>query len=103
MFAMNIPITSTIFPDGTKMATSVPVDKETDDKYVAFNFRLVSLLNCFSKIYENHIKKQLVHSMNNHISPYFSAYRKVYNSQNVLIRHLEEWRELLETTMIRYV
>ena len=54
---MSKTITSIIFPDGTKIATAVPIDKKTDVKYVALNFRPVSLLNCFSKICENYIKK----------------------------------------------
>ena len=37
------------FPDRAKVAT--PIDKKTDNKYVS-NFRPVTLLNCFSKIYE---------------------------------------------------
>ena len=34
--------------------------------------------------------------MSNYISPYVSAYRKGYNSQHVLIRLLEEWRQHLD-------
>ena len=92
--AMNNSITSSTFPVKAKVATVVPIDKKTDNKYNVSNFRPVSLLNCFSKIYENYIKSHIVNSMNNYISPYVSAYRKGYNSQHVLIRLLEEWRHL---------
>ena len=81
--AMNISITSSFFPDRTKAATVVPIDKKTDNKYTVSNFRLESPLNWFSKIYDNYIKIHIVNSMNNYISPYFSAYRKGYNSQHV--------------------
>ena len=64
------------------------------------NFRPVSLLNCFSKIYENYINSHIVNSMNNDISPYVSAYRKGYNSQHVLIRLLEEWRQYLNNNKV---
>ena len=64
------------------------------------NFRPVSLLNCFSKIYENYIKSHIVNSVNNYISPYISAYRKGYNSQHVLIRLLEEWRQHLDNNKV---
>ena len=57
-------------------------------------------LNCFSKIYENHIKNHIVNSMNNYISPYFSAYRKGYNSQHVLIRLFEEWTQHLDNNSV---
>ena len=72
------------FPDRAKDATVVPIDKKTDNKYVS-NFRPVSLLNRFSKIYENYINNHIVNSMSNYISSYVSAYGKGYNSQHVLI------------------
>ena len=84
--AMNNSIASSTFPDRRKVATVVPMDKKTDNKYTVSNFRPVSLLSCFSKTYENCIKKHIVNSMSNYISPYVSAYRKGYNSQHVLIR-----------------
>ena len=71
--AMNNSITSSTFPDRAKVATVVPIDKKTDNKYSVSNFRPVSLLNCFSKIYENYIKNHIVNSMSNYISPHVSA------------------------------
>ena len=53
-----------------------------------------------SKIYESYIKNHIVNSMNNYISPCFSAYRKGYNSQHLLIRLLEEWRQHLDNNKI---
>ena len=91
--AMNNSITLSTFPDRAKVATVVAIDKKTDNKYTVPNFRPVSLLNCFSEIYESYIKNHIVNSMSNYISPYVSAYRKGYNSQHVLIRLLEEWRQ----------
>ena len=82
-----------LHPDKAKVATVIPIDKKTDDKYDISNFRPVSLLNCFSKVYENIIKCRLVDSMYNNISPFISAYRKNYNTQHVMIRLLAEWRE----------
>ena len=43
-----------------KVATVIPIDKKTDDKYDTFNFQPASLLKCFSKVYENIIKCRLV-------------------------------------------
>ena len=98
--AMTNSITSSTFPDRTKVATVVPIDKKTDNKYTVSNFRPVSLLNCFSKIYENYIKNHIVNSTGNYIFPYVSAYRKGYNSQYVLIRRLEECRQHLDNNKV---
>ena len=38
--------------------------------------------------------------MSNYISPYVSAYRKGYNSQHVLIRYLEKWRQHLDNNKV---
>ena len=70
--------------------TSCPFSKKTDDKYVISNYRPVNLLNGFSKIYEIHLKNDMVSSMSQHISNLVSAYEKNYSSQHVLIRLLEE-------------
>ena len=94
--AINNSISTSTFPNNAKIASVVPIDKKTDDKYVISNFRPVSILNCFSKVYEKVIKNELLKSMNVHLSPFLSAYRKNYNMQHVLLRLLEEWREHLD-------
>ena len=88
--ALNNSIRTSTLPNNAKIATVVPIDKKTDDKYVISNFRSVSILNCFSKVYENVIKNKLLKSINVHLSPFISAYRKDYNTQHVLLRLLEE-------------
>ena len=45
-----------MFPDNAKIACVSPLDKHTDDKYSVTNFRPVSVLNTFSKIYEKIVK-----------------------------------------------
>ena len=42
------------------------------------------------------MKNQLNSVLNNIFSPYLAAYRESYNTQHVLIRLLEEWRENLD-------
>ena len=56
LIAINNSITTSTSPNNAKIATVVPIDKKTDDKFVISNFRPVSILNCFSKVYENVIK-----------------------------------------------
>ena len=52
----------------------------------------MSILTCFSKVYENVVKNELGWSINVQ-SPFISACRKNYYTQHVLLRLLEEWRE----------
>ena len=98
--AINNSIRTSTFPNNAKIATVVPIDKKTDDKYVISNLRPVSILNCFSKVYENVIKNELLKSMNVHLSPFISACRKNYNTQHALLSLLEEWREHLDNNKI---
>ena len=90
LIVINNSISASTFPNNAKIASVVPIDKKTDDRYVISNFRPVSILNCFSKVYENVIKNELLKSMNVHLSPFLSAYRKNYNTQHVLLRLMEE-------------
>ena len=76
-----------------KVASVTPIDKITDDKNSVLNFRPISILNCFSKVYENILQTQLVEKMNNLFSPFIFAYRELHNTQHVLIRRIEEWRK----------
>ena len=93
--AINNNISTSTFPNNAKIAPGVPIDRKTDDKYVISSFRPVSILNCFSKVYENVIKNELLKSMNAHLPLFISAYRKNYITQRILLRLLEEWREHL--------
>ena len=63
------------------------------------NFCPISVLNCFSKVYENILKTQVADKMNNLFFPFISfyAYGESNNTQHVLIRFVEEWRKNLET------
>ena len=58
--AINNSISISTFPNIAKIVSVVAVDKKTDDKYVISNFRSVSVLTCFSKVYENVIKNELL-------------------------------------------
>ena len=89
-----------IFPENAKVASVVTLDKGKPDKYDVLNYKPVSILNAFSKIYEKVIKNQLASYLDKYFSPFISAYRKSYSTQQVLIRLLEEWREKLDKNFI---
>ena len=64
------------------------------------NFRPVSVLNTFSKVYESVIKvikNQIACGMEEYFSPRFS---KIYSSQNILISLTEEWRKKLDNNFV---
>ena len=80
--AFNTSFASSKFPDIAKVAAVAPINKKTDNinKYNISNFRPVSLLNCFWKVYENIIKCRLFDSMYNNILPFISVYKKNCNT-----------------------
>ena len=59
MQAINYCLRQGIFPGNAEIASVVPFDKGTSDKYGVLNYRPVSILNTFSKIYEKIIKNQI--------------------------------------------
>ena len=79
--AINYILASSKFSDIAKVATVISIDKKTNGKYDIFICRPVSLLNYFSKVYENITK-----CIYNNILPFISAYRKNCNAQHVIIR-----------------
>ena len=67
-----------------------PKDKKTDDKNKIPNYRPVSVLYIFSKVYEIVLKNELVSAFSDYMSPFISAYRDGYSTQHILVRFTEE-------------
>ena len=82
-----------IFPDAAKVAMVSPIDKKSDDKNKISNYRPVSVLNIFSKVYEIVLKNALLSALSEYMSPFISAYREGYSTQHVFVRLIEEWRK----------
>ena len=89
--AINSSISKGVFSDHSKIASVSPIDKQSDDENKVSNFRPVSFLNTFSKLYESVVKNQLNSVLNNIFSPYLAACRESYSILYVLIRLLGEW------------
>ena len=94
--AINNSISKGVFPDNAKISSVSPIDKQSDDKNKVSNFRPVSVLNTFSKIYESVIKNQLISVLNNIFSLYLTTYREYYSTQHVFSRLLEEWKKNID-------
>jgi hypothetical protein len=80
-----------IFPESLKKAEVVPVYKKAD-KLEKGNYRPVSILPAFSKIYEKVIAIQITKYFENIFSPRLSAFRPAYSCQDVLISLVEDWK-----------
>ena len=98
--AINNCIRTHRFPDNGKRAAVCPLDKGEPNRTVERNFRPVSILNVFSKIYEKILKNQLIPYLDETLSIFIAAYRKAYGTQHVLIRMIEEWKARLDSDNI---
>ena len=63
------------------------------------NYRPVSILNCFSKVYERFIHKNLTASVTKFLSDFISAYRKRYSTNHVLLKLIENWKAVIDSNL----
>ena len=98
--AINNSLKYGVLPDDAKIASVILLDNGKPIKNEISNFKLVSILNTFSKIYEKVIKDQLVSELDKHLLPFISAYREGHSTQHVLSRLVEEWTERLDNNYI---
>ena len=96
---INLSISVSKYPDMMKEACITPVFKK-DDRLRKENFRPISILNTFSKVFERYILEQLTPFFNVTMSQFLSAYRKNFSCQNVLLRLIEQWRQHLDSNKI---
>ena len=94
--AINISIRNSKFPEREKKTAVTPLDKGEPIRTVEKNFRPVSILNPFSKIYEKFVKEQISPFLEKTLSVFIAAYRKAYGAQHVLVRMLEDWKTKLD-------
>jgi hypothetical protein len=64
------------------------------------NYRPVSVLPVFSKIFEKVFETQLSDFFDTIFNPFLCAFRRGHGCQTTLLRLLEDWREALESTML---
>ena len=92
---INMDIDEDDFSDGGKIASVRPMYKKKSRNKIE-NYRPVSILNAFSKIYEKYIQNSLTPFVDKILSVFISAYRKTYSSNHVLIRLIENWKKSLD-------
>ena len=76
-----------------KTATVRPIFKKDDGTKIK-NYRPVSLSNIFLKTYERFLQENLTNYVDTFLSKFISAYRKSYSSNHVLIRLIENWKNV---------
>ena len=96
---INSGIRAHIFPENEKIASVSPVYK-SGDKLRKENYRPISILNVFSKVFERFLYNQLNAHFNNILSQFLSAYRKHFSTQHVLLRIIENWKLHLDNNKI---
>ena len=94
--AINRSIRNSRFPNNAKKAAVCPLDKGEPNRTVERNFRPVSVLNTFSRIYEKVLKQQLTQHLDKTLSVFIADYRQKCGTQHVLIRLIEDWRSKLD-------
>ena len=78
-----------------KLADITPSHKKYD-KCLKENYRPISILSSFSKIFETKMHEDISHYMGNKLSPYFCGFRKGYSTQYCLIVMLERFKKALD-------
>ena len=96
---INLTIQTGTFPELLKTATVSPVFKK-EDPLSKENYRPISVLTVFSKIFERYYQSKLLPYFNRIMSDKLSAYRRNYSSQHVLLRLIENWRRCLDENKV---
>ncbi len=87
---INTNIHDSRFPDELKYANVSPAYKKSD-YLLRDNYRPISVLTCFSKIFEGLMADQICKYFEPILSSYVSAFRKGYSCQSLLLKMTEDW------------
>ena len=90
----NRSISKNKFCEEAKTAIIPPIFKK-DDRTLKENYRPVSILTTFGKIFEKQLKNMVEPFVELILSVFISAYRKFYSSNNVLMKIIEDWKKHL--------
>ena len=83
------------FPDSLKQANITPVYK-SKNPFENANYKPVSILPLFSKVYERLMFKQLSNHTKYFLSQILCGFRKAHSTQHALFRLLQSWQRELD-------
>ena len=95
---VNITVDTGVFPDRLKEAQVTPLFKKNDPLSIT-NYRPVSVLTIFSKIFEKVFEIQLNDFFYSIFNPYLCAFRRGHGCQTTLLRLPEDWRQALDKNL----
>ena len=98
-FDKHYDISNSSFSNEAKVATVRPIYKNKSRDKIQ-NYRPVSILSCFSKVYEKFFLEKFKPFINAFLSKFIAAYRENYSSSHVLIRLIGNWKQALNEKFI---
>ena len=96
---INSDLKRNAFFDSAEVTSIRPIFKGKGKGTEIKNYMPVSILNCFSKVYERFIQEYLMSSVTNFLSDFISAYRKGYSKNHVLLRLIGNWKAALDSNL----
>ena len=82
------------FPDTLKRADVTPIFKKGNDNEKE-NYRPVSMLSTFSKLFEKLLFGQINDHMQRKFSKHLTGFHKNHSTQNALLVMIEKWKTIL--------
>ena len=99
MNIINNDLSNNSFSNEAKVATVRPIYKKKSRDKIE-NYRPVSILSCFSKVYEKFLLEKFKPFINTFLSKFIAAYRENYSSSHVFIRLIENWKQALDENVV---
>ena len=99
MNIINNDLSNNSFSNKAKVATVRPIYKKKSRNKIQ-NYRPVSILSCFSKVYEKYLFEKFKPFINAFLSKFIAAYKENYISSHVLIRLVGNWKQALNENFI---
>ena len=96
---LNNSILDTTFPSALKLSRVSPIYKN-GEKTCKTNYRPISVLPVFSKVYERILHDQLSSHFEKIFSPKLCGFRKGHSTQHALLNMLNEWYQTLDNSGI---